>query len=90
MTEQEGSYVPAPGDMVVFDRPPAGDTHRRLFHVSSHDAGTGMTTFSQLPEPLSAGQLGELGARKAEVLRPDEIKSDWPRRGAQASQRRRW
>jgi hypothetical protein len=78
MTEQEGSYIPAPGDMVVFDRPPAGDNRHRLFRVSSHDAGTGMTTFSQLPEPLSARRLGELGARKAKVLRPDEVKSDWP------------
>jgi hypothetical protein len=78
MTGQEGSYVPAPGDMVVFDRPPAADSRHRLFRVSGHDAGTGMTTFSQLPEPLSARRLAELGARKASVLRPDEVTSDWP------------
>jgi hypothetical protein len=60
------------------DRPPARDSRHRLFRVSSHDADTGMTTFSQLPEPLSARRLGELGARKANVLRPDAVKSDWP------------
>jgi hypothetical protein len=60
---EPGEYVPEPYDMVVFDRPPDG-SRNRLFHVASHDADTGLTAFTELPDPLSAGQIAELGGRK--------------------------
>jgi hypothetical protein len=62
--DEPGEYVPEPYDMVIFDRPPEG-SRNRLFHVASHDADTGLTTFTELPDPLSAGQIAELGGRKA-------------------------
>jgi hypothetical protein len=75
--EEPHEYVPQPGDMVVFDRPPDGNPRHRLFHVASHDADTGLTTFTGLAEPLSAQQLAELGAEKARVIAPGELKPNW-------------
>jgi hypothetical protein len=45
--------------------------------VASHDADTGLTTFTGLPDPLSAGQIAELGGSK--LWRPDDPKRkvDW-------------
>ena len=75
-------YIPRRGDMVIFDRPPLeggqnGVLQRRVFQVASHDAETGMTTFSRLPRALSAHEMAELGARKLPVVSPAELEPDW-------------
>jgi hypothetical protein len=68
--------------MVIFDRPPLeGGQHsvlqHRVFQVASHDALTGMTTFSGLPRALPAQEMTELGARKLPVVSPSELVPDW-------------
>jgi hypothetical protein len=69
--DQPEEYVPQPGDLVIFDRSPVDGATHRAFRVSGHDGATGMTQFSGLPDPLSAGQIAELGGRK--VLRPEFV-----------------
>jgi hypothetical protein len=75
-------YIPRPGDMVAFDRTPLEGgrpavPQHRVFQVASHDAQTGMTTFSRLPRALSAHEMTELGARKLQVVSPGELEPDW-------------
>jgi hypothetical protein len=77
-TDEPGEYVPQPGDVVVFDRPPDGGGGQRSFRVASHDAGTGLTRFDGLAESLSAQQLAELGAKKAiKVEAGQQLKANW-------------
>jgi len=73
----EDNYVPQQGDMVIFDRPPPGGDKHRVFQVASHDAQTGMTTFARLPRAFSAHEMAELGARKVQVVSPNELEPDW-------------
>jgi hypothetical protein len=90
--DEPEEYVPQPGDVVLFDQWPVDGSQPRprgdlrpeqrsryaLFRVASHDAATGMTSFADLPDPLSAGQIAEFGGRKTNPIRPWEApKPDW-------------
>jgi hypothetical protein len=75
--DEAGEYVPQPGNLVFFDRPPGGDARHRLLHVASHEVSTGLTTFDGLAESLSARQLAELGAMRVRVVAPGEVKANW-------------
>ena len=73
----DSACVPLPGDMVKFERPPIDQGARRLFRVASHDAQTGMTSFTGLCRALSADEMAERGARKISVVAPGELTPDW-------------
>jgi hypothetical protein len=77
----DGAYVPQPGDMVKFERPPSDEGGRRFFRVASHDAQTGMTSFTGLSPAMPAEEMAERGARKISVAAPGEFKPDWSAAG---------